>query len=160
MTHAAELRRCLEDCDVVAIRRLWVHISPHLPQPKDDDAALVAIHHARTQMTSMSIRLRAYSHRWLLDHGYPSGLPDALKPRAERMYPQIAEGVGICVHTSRLLRPVGLMIRGAMSDAVMDVYAHECRPDPAFVRARMQEARESVGKAVREMIGDLTGRSA
>jgi len=52
------------------------------------------------------------------------------------------------------------MIRGAMSDAVMDVYAHERSPDPAFVRARMREARESIGKAVREMVGDLTGRSA
>ena len=159
MQHAAELRRCLVDCDVVAIRRLWAHVSPQLPQPETDAAAMVSIHHARTTMATMPLKLRAYSHRWLLDHGFPSGLPDEIKPRAERMYPQIAEGVGISVHTSPLLKPVGVMIRTAMEGAVMDVYADCCSPDPAFVRARMQEARASIAKTVREAIGDLMGRA-
>lgn len=158
MQHTAELRRCLADCDVVAIRRLWRHVSPHLPQPQSDHAALVSIHHARTTMASMALKLRAWSHRWLLDHGYPSGLPDDLKPRAERMYPKIADAVGISVGaTSPILKPVAVIVRGAMENAVLDAYADNKR-DPAFVKARMQEARASIQKTVREAIGDLTGR--
>lgn len=157
--HAAELRRCLEQCDTVAIRRLWAHVSPHLPQPESDHSALVSIHHARTAMASMSLKLRAYSHRWLLDHGYPSALPDDLKPRAERMYPEIAEGVGISViAASPILKPVAGMVRTSMENAVLDVYSDDRHPDPEVVRTRMQEARAGVAKTVREAIGDLTGR--
>jgi hypothetical protein len=152
-----QFHTALEQCDVPMARRMSAHLFPHLPQPTTDAEALVMLHRARTEMPSMPLKLRAYSHRWLLDHGYPSALPDELKPRAERMYPVVTEGVGISVHTSRLLRPVGLMIRGAMEGAVMDAYAGAKTPDPAFVRARMMEARESIGKAVREMVGDLAG---
>lgn len=159
MQHAAELRRCLETCDVAAIRRLWKHVSPHLPQPENDDAALISIHHARTQAQSMPLEQRAYSHRWLLDHGYPSALPDELRPRAERMYPKIVEGVGISVGSlSPVLKPVVVMVRASMENAVLDVYADDAHPDPAFVRTRIQEARASIAKTVREAIGDLTGR--
>lgn len=110
-------------------------------------------------MSSMGLRLRAYSHRWLLDHGLPSALPDELKPRAERMYPMIVEGVGISVLARGVLKPVGVMIRTAMEDAVMNVYADDGSPDPMFVRARMAAARASIQKTVREAIGDLTERA-
>jgi hypothetical protein len=98
----------------------------------------------------MHFRLRAYSHRWLLDHGLPSGLPDELKPLAERMYPVKAEGVGISVNMrSPILKPIAGIVRQAMSDAVMDAYA-ERRTEPPFVKTRMQEARE---KVLKKLIG-------
>lgn len=148
MRHSAELRRCLETCDTAALRRLWTHIAPHLPQPTTDADALMAIHHARTQASSVAFKLRAYSHRWLLERGYPSALPDALKPKAERLYPRIVEAVGIaCKATSQLMQPVVKVIQGAMSDAVMDAYA-ERKTDPVFVKARMQAARERELKAL------------
>jgi hypothetical protein len=84
--HSAELLRCLRDGDVTAIRRLYREIAPHLPQPSSDVEAWASLHHARTQVEALPLKLRAYSHRWLLDQGLPSGLPDALKPLAERMY--------------------------------------------------------------------------
>lgn len=89
----------------------------------------------------MALRDRAYSHRWLIDNGYPSALPDDLKPKAERMYPRIVEGVGIAAKaSSELMRPAIPIIRRAMSDAVSEAYA-ERRTDPVYVKARILEAR-------------------
>ena len=45
--------RCLEQCDVEGVRRLWHHVSPNMPQPQTDKDALVTIHMARTQMEAM-----------------------------------------------------------------------------------------------------------
>jgi hypothetical protein len=130
---------------------LWKFVSPHLPQPQSDHETLATIHYARTVANSFSLRLRAYSHAWLLDHGLRSGLPDELKPKAERMYPRIAEGVGIaCRGTSEVGRAIAPLIQGAMSGAVMDIYADDRSPDPARVRARMAEARRTT---VRKLIG-------
>lgn len=148
--HSAEFRRCLETLDTAGIRRLWAHVSPHLPQPKTDDDALIAIHHARTQASSISLKLRAWSHRWLEERGFPSGLPDEIRPSAERLYPKIADAVGICVRSATPeLKPVADAVQGAMSDAVMGAYA-EGQTDPQFVRTRMQEARE---RTVRQLVG-------
>lgn len=148
--HSAEFRRCLEYLDVEGMRRLWRHVSPHLPQPKDDAEALVTIHHARTQTESIPLKLRAYSHRWLLDNGFPSGLPDALKPSAERIYPRVSESVGISVNfRSPILAPITHLVRGSMEDAVMDAYA-EKNTEPAFLRARMAEAKST---AIRRLVG-------
>ena len=74
--HAAEARRCIRECDVAQMRKLWQHIAPHLPQPKDDVEALTSMHYARTVAEFVPLNGRAYSHRWLIDNGYPSGLPD------------------------------------------------------------------------------------
>lgn len=102
-------------------------------------------------MSSIALKLRAYSHRWLLDNGYPSGLPDDLKPAAERIYPRVAEAVGIAVKgNSELGRAVAPFIRGAMEYAVEDIYADIKSPDPIFVKGRMQEARKG---AVRKLLG-------
>lgn len=150
MQHSVEMRRCLIDCDVAAIRKLWQHVSPHLPQPETDADALVSIHFARTMAVFVPFKLRAYSHRWLLDSGYPSGLPDNLKPKAERIFPRIVDAVGISVNTkSDLFKPIRLMVRGAMEDAVMECYADN-RKEPEFVKSRMQEARQ---KTVRKLLG-------
>lgn len=150
---SAELRRCLEDCDVAGARKLWAQVAPHLPQPRNDAEALIALHHARTAANSIAFRLRAYSHRWLLDHGYPSGLPDELRPKAERMYPVIADGVGIACRASALMMPIAHLIRGRMSDAVMDAYA-DGRKEPAFVKNRMMQARDKAKRYFRDLIED------
>jgi hypothetical protein len=142
MSYQDQFRQFLEAADIDGVRRLWEHVHPHLPAPIKDSDVLVAIHMARTQMVSVAFRLRAYSHRWLVDHGYPSMLPDGLKPRAERMYPRIAEAVGISVTASHpLLKPVAASVERAMADAVEDAFA-QGRREPEFLRARMQEARE------------------
>lgn len=141
MGHNFEFRRCLLDCDVAAIRRIWAHVCPHLPQPATDADALVTLHIARTSAASLPLRHRAYSHRWCEDNGYPSQLPDALKPKAERIYPRIADAVGISVNaTSPERKKLATVVRGAMEDAVMEAYADR-RTDPEHVRERMMQAR-------------------
>lgn len=147
--HVAAFRRCMEELDAATARRLWAETRPHLPPIKTDADALVMLHHARTQAESMPLKLRAYSHRWLLDRELPSGLPDPLKPRAERLYPRNVEAVGISVNGSPLIRPALVEIRTAMEHAVEDAFA-ERRTDPAFVSARMQEARR---KTARKLFG-------
>lgn len=138
MHHAAEMRRCLEDLDVVAVRRLWRHVAPNMPQPKSDSDALIILHHARTQSAVVLLKHRAYSHRWLCDRGLPSGLPDNLKPHAERMYPKIVGSVGISVNSK--YRQVREEIHDAMADVVENAYADR-KEDPEYIKPRMREAR-------------------
>lgn len=139
----AQFAQLLADGDVAALRRAWRQVAPHLPQPATDAEAEIVMHHARTQARSVPMRRRAWSHRWLLERGYPSGLPDILRVRAERLYPRIVEAVGISVNAhSSLLAPIVAPVRRAMEHAVLEVYAdHGPHPDPNVVRARMQEAR-------------------
>lgn len=145
-----QFRAAAEAGDLETLRRLWAHACPHLPPLPAGETARMVLHHARTQMASLPLKARAWSHRWLLDHGFPSGLPDALKPKAERLYPQVVSAVGICVRPrTEAARPAALEIRGAMEDAVSDAYA-EGRTDPAFVAARMREAR---AKVTRQLFG-------
>jgi hypothetical protein len=152
--HAGEMRRCLVDCDVDAIMKLWAHIYPHLPVIKDKQQALITIHLSRTQAQNIPFKLRAYSHRWLLDHGYPSLLPDELKPKADRIYPEVIEGVGIaCGSKSPILKPIMPIVRGAMSDAVLECYADKKSPDVPVVKARMFEAKD---KAYKKLLGHIS----
>jgi len=146
MEHSAEMRRCLESIDVEGIRKLWQHVSPHLSQHYTDHEALACIHLTRTQSKWLSLQKRAYSHRWLTDNGYPSALPDELKPSAERLYPKIVEGVGV---GSLVRAPHTLIVRKEMTDAVEDCYA-EKRTEPTFVRGQLLEAR---AKELKKLFG-------
>lgn len=94
---APHLRQALEDGDCDVLAKLWRHIAPHLPGPKTRAEIEIVLHSARTQAGSVTFRKRAYSHRWLMERGLPSHLPDDLRPKAERIYPRIVEGVGIAV---------------------------------------------------------------
>jgi hypothetical protein len=143
------MRRCLSEIDVPGIRALWHHVAPGMPQPKDDAAALAMIHHTRTLAEWLNLTLRAYSHRWLLDHDLPSGLPDDLKPRAERLYPVKAEAVGISINGGGIFAPIIPLVRGAMEDAVLECFA-DGHKETEIVRPRMFEAR---AKVVRELLG-------
>jgi hypothetical protein len=141
MQHSAEMLRCLAELDVVGVRKLWSHVAPGIA-PLDDHKTIVALHMARTQTISLDFRLRAHSHRWLVDNGYQSQLPDELRPRAERLYPKAVASVGISVNMrSPILAPAAPIVQAAMSEAVLDAYA-EGRTDPMFLRSRMFEARE------------------
>lgn len=136
------MKQCLLELDVQGAMGLWAHSRPGMPQPKNYDEAEVLVHHARTQLRDIPLRSRAYSHAWLTERNMPSGLPDELKPHAERLYPRIVDGVGISVKaTAEHRREEALALRSAMSDAVAEAYA-DGRREPEYVRRRMAEARD------------------
>lgn len=144
MNHADAFRRCLIDLDVVGICDLWFRVSPHLPQPKNNDEALATIHYARTQTGSIPVRLRCYSHSWLCERGLPSGLPDWLKPKAARLYPHNVHAVGISVKSmSAAGEPMARAIEKAMSAAVLECYVDGVT-DVDVIRGRMNEARRRI----------------
>lgn len=137
--------------DVAGMKRLAAETMPHIP-PQSDADVLASLHMARTQAESLPLRLRAYSHSWLMERGLPSQLPDALKPSAERLYPRVVTGVGISVNfKAPELKPAGDLIRKAMEAAVEDCYA-DGREDPAYVKPRMIEAGQ---KERRKLFGRL-----
>jgi hypothetical protein len=139
---AAAFREVLEQGDFRRLRQLHASVMPHLPAPKSDEEAEVALHMARTQAAWMGDRPRCYSHAWLIERSLPSQLPDELKPTAERLYPRIVDAVFISANTnSPLLKPVAKLAQAAMSDAVEDCYANGDK-DPAIVRAQMEDARK------------------
>lgn len=145
---ASAFRRALEEGDLKALRGIWAKAAPHLPQPQNDEQAEIVMHRTRTEATSVHFRFRAWSHRWLTERNLPSGLPDMLRPKAERMYPRVVEGVGISVNfRSSILKPAATEIRTAMEAEVEDAYAHG-RTEPGFVKARMEEARARTLKAL------------
>jgi hypothetical protein len=141
MNHAAEFRRCLIELDIVGICDLWFHVSPRLPQPKNNDEALATMHYARTQAGSIPVKLRCYSHAWLCERGLPSGLPDWMKPKAARLYPHSVNAVGVAVKAmSAASEPLARAIEKAMSNAVMGCYADGVT-DSDIIKARMDAAR-------------------
>jgi hypothetical protein len=153
--HSAEMRRCLAECDVDGMRKLWHHIAPKAPAPKTNAEALMVLHHARTRTATLPLKLRAYSHYWLVERGLRSDLPDKYKKQAEREYPWIADSVGIAV--SSRWPEVKLAIRGAMEGAVSECYADN-KHDPLIVKPRMMEMREHMRRKLFGPISDLAKR--
>jgi hypothetical protein len=147
-----DFRAALEAGDVRLCRKMWAAFMPHLPQPSAEDAEK-AMHMARTSSETVSFKARAWSHRWLSERGLPSQLPDRLKPSAERLYPRIAEGVGISVNCRNpYFRPAMIEVRRAMEGAVADCYASGDTA-PAIVRPRMAEARDRTMKQLFGSVG-------
>lgn len=145
---ASEFRGLLEAGDIDGLRAWWKKHRPGMPQPESREQAEIVMHRARTEAGSVSLRARAWSHAWLRERQLPSGLPDRLRPSAERLYPVAIEAVGISVNTRNpLLRPAMAQIRKSMEHAVLDAYA-EGRRDPVFVTARMNEARQKTERAL------------
>jgi hypothetical protein len=161
--HSVEMRRCLAECDVVGMRRLWHYIAPKAPAPQTDAEALIVLHHARTRAATLPLKLRAYSHYWLIERGLRSDLPDKYKRQAEREYPWIADSVAIAVGSR--WPEVKFAIRGAMEGAVSECYADNKR-DPAIVKPRMMEMREymrrklfgPVSEIAKSELAKLSGR--
>ncbi len=141
---AAEARRILMALDVNAMRKLHAHLSPHFDGPGTDDDVLAGMHAARTFLDNIPISHREYSHRWLLERGLPSQLPNEMRARAEQVEPRVVEGVGIMVAaSSEELEPAALLVRGAMEHVVLDAYADSSSPDPNRLHERMMDARRS-----------------
>jgi hypothetical protein len=141
----------LANLDIPLLRKMWAHVSPNLSQPKSDEDALRQAHYARTIMDSMLFRTRAWSHAWLMERNLPSGLPDHLRPRAQRMYPITVGSVGIAVRgATELGRAVAPHIRGAMEDAVNEAYADGHKDEPVVVKGHMMEARRT---AIKKLLG-------
>jgi hypothetical protein len=144
-----DFRAALEAGDVRLCRKMWAAFMPHLPVPTPEEAEAV-MHHARTGAETVSFKARAWSHRWLTERGLPSGLPDKLKPSAERIYPRVVDAVGISVNSrSPWLKPAMVEVRKSMEDAVSDCYANGDTA-PAIVRPEMFKARE---RTMRQLFG-------
>lgn len=140
--HAGEMRRCLLELDVVGHRRLHRHLYPHHDQPTTDREALATMHLARTMDGTIPLKARAYSHRWLLDNGLPSPLPDNLKPMADRLYPRVAEAVIVsAMARSEIFKPAAPLIQGAMVAVAEDTFATDKKVDHIKLRADLREAR-------------------
>lgn len=125
----------LESLDIPLLRKMWAQLKPHMPQAENDEQAFIVAHLARTAAPNIKFQCRAYSHAWLLDRRLPSQLPDALRPRAERMYPRPVPAVGIAVANTT---PVALKIREAMEDAVRDAGVS----NPLLTKRAIMSARE------------------
>jgi hypothetical protein len=142
--HTAAFRRCLIDLDVVGIREMWAQVAPYLPQPSNEHEAWITLHYARTQAESIPDRARCYSHAWLCERSLPSGLPDRLKAKADRLYPREVKAVGIAVKAmSSRNEPYARAVERAMSDAVIECYADGVA-DVDVIKARMAAARARV----------------
>jgi hypothetical protein len=142
MSLASQFRQALQDGDLVALRGVWATAMPHLPQPADDADAEAVMHRARTEAECVTLRGRAWSHRWLTERGLPSGLPDELKPRAERIRPRVIEAVGVSLNfRADWMAPAKPIVTKVVTDAIEDAYAGSAAPDPAKLRTRMDEVR-------------------
>lgn len=144
MQHSDQMRDILVRLDVAGIKRLWMHVAPHLPQPSSDYEALAMMHNARTQAESIDLRLRAYSHQWLLANGLPSPLPNDLLPAAERIDFKFSFGVGISVKSSSndpQKQALASELEASMAGAAAEAVASG-RLDTDFLRSRMNEARD------------------
>lgn len=131
LQHAAEFRRCIEQLDVVGVRRLWQHVSPHLPQPKDDREALHTLHLARVRVETLPPKMRQYSQDWL---------------DAETARLKVSCGVGISIEAPIHRRTQAAETRAAMSGAVTDSIKAgiDIDTEAAEVRLRMNKAREKL----------------
>jgi hypothetical protein len=142
--------RILMEADFRALRRHWADLFPHAAEhgPKSDKDAEFSLHYARTITKNVPLGMRQYSHRFLEERGLPSGLPDELKPTAERIEPRVVAAVGITVGT----KPYSPLIRRSMENAVLEAEADGRLEDDEFVRGRIQEARS---KTIKELFGSV-----
>jgi hypothetical protein len=139
-------RQALETLDAALLRKIWAHVMPNMPQPASDEDTLKSAHYARTLMDKMPFKLRAYSHQWLMERGLPSGLPDHLRPSAQRLYPVTVMAVGVAVKSK--WEEVRLGIQSAMNNAVLEAEGDGKLGDSPHVKRRMSEARERERKAL------------
>ncbi len=112
------------------------------------------IHFTRAGMRSMPFKLRAYSHAWLINNGWPSALPANMRPGAERVYPVVKAAVGISLNSnSTFIRPAVPIIRRAMENAVMDCHAEGKIEDALLVKDRMNDAKDYT---IRKLFGRVS----
>ena len=83
--------------DAARCREIWAVVGSHLPQPDNLAEAEVIMHRARTEAHNIPLSKRVYSHDWLVERKYCSGLPDELKPKRDQVVPTLLSAVGVCV---------------------------------------------------------------
>lgn len=154
--HAALMRQCLRDIDVNGMRKLHTHVFPQYPAG-DDASILLNIHVARVRARWLNLKARAYSHRWLLDNGYPSDLPDHLKPKAERLYPRVVTATAYAfggVFGSPHLRPLKKEVEAAVHTVILDTYATDKVDaiDHDKLRAHMHATKD---QTIRKLVGRI-----
>jgi len=153
---SSTFRLLLERMDSAGAMKAWKEWFPDMPQPKTQEEAEIVLHYARTVADSVGFNSRAYSHAWLTERRLPSGLPDHLKPRAQRMYPVQVQAVGISINFKNpFLKPAADQIRKVMETRVEECYA-EGVTDPDIVKKHMLEAKEQEEKA---LFGGLISKS-
>jgi len=136
------MMRCIRDIDAELAMRIWRQERPAAPQPENVHQATMMLHYARTRLPNMPQKLRFYSHSWLLGNGFPSSLPDHLRPKAERMYPVKVAVVGVASGSGPGRKGMfNRAIEKVMSDAVLETQADGHDLDSPVVRARMLEKR-------------------
>jgi len=138
MSYQDHLRQALEDGDADLLWKLWRHVYPQLPQVETRDEAVIAMHIGRTATETVTMPKRLYSHAWLCERGFPSQLPDDLKPPPEQVRPRIVPAVGIAVNSlsddpERQQRAKA--IEAAMAQAAGDCYASGIFDKDRVVRA-------------------------
>jgi hypothetical protein len=154
MDGASEFRAAVEAGDFRTVRRISEQAEPHLPKLSDAQAQVI-MHDARTRSKTVPLAKRLWSHRWLVERGHDSNLPDRLRPSAEQVCPRIVSAVGISIKTtSAIIAPAAEAIRGEMELAVLEAQADGKLEDSVFVKARILEARQ---RALRELLG-IKGR--
>jgi hypothetical protein len=85
----------------------------------------------------------------------PSGLPDDARKKADRLYPRIADSVGVACRSS--FPEVAKFIQMAMNSAVLDCYADN-RRDADFVKPIMMERRAAAKKALHGILSEAATR--
>lgn len=136
-------RQALADGDIRRVRELWAGAFPRMPQPENDGEAEVAMHHARTGAKSIPLAGRLYSHAWLDERGFPSALPDDMRPPPQRRHPVVFQAVGVAIMARRPeRREEAKALERVMADAAGEMIACGIT-DPARLSRRMWEAREA-----------------
>lgn len=136
------MMRCIRDCDAVLAMRIWKWERPNAAQPENVYQATMMLHYARTKLSNIPHKERFWSHCWLLDHAFPSALPDHLRAKAERMYPVEVAVVGIASGSGpQRKNAFNYAVEKVMSDAVLEMQADGHRLGAPIVKARMLEKR-------------------
>ncbi len=135
-------RQALIDGDAMLCWKIMTEVQPHIKIKSLAEAEAV-MHRARTELVFVPFRARAYSHAWLCERNLPSALPDELRPKAERLYPRVAQIVGIAVKMPKLLHEVAQEVESSMSSAVSGLAADGADlSDRPLVHGQMFAARD------------------
>lgn len=146
---ASDLRALLEAGDVEQCRAHFAAHAPHLPQAETREQAEIVMHTARTMTKGLTLHARAWSHRWLCERGLPSSLPDELKPKAERIYPRVVEGVLISVLNRRGMEEAKPLVEADIAEVVADAYSRG-KTDPDYISGLMADAK---ARSMRSLFG-------
>lgn len=151
MSATSAMRETLATGDVPRLMSIWGAINPAMPQPESYEEGEVILHQARTSAESVALEKRLYSHAFLDERGYPSGLPDALRPPRERKGPSVIfSAVLVAVGTTstredrrqeaRAIEAVMSQAAGEMvSSGILDrdrIVAHMWQARDNFIKSR------------------------